>query len=248
MGSDMDTPRARPVVSSFRALLAAACATLVMLDARAGIQVVYGPLADSNLKAMLIRAKVGERIRQHLLSFAPNASLRLRIADCGAINAFYRGGVTHEIHLCGEMVAHLIGQRTFANGGSRVAGGAALWVASHELGHYLINAHRLPVLGREEDVADQVGLAVLLRSSISREGMIGAMRFLSHEPTQQDPGGVHSLDATRRVNLACWAYGTDPSRYGTLLHHIPSGRRIGCRDEASKMWRGLQEMRRVTGR
>lgn len=238
-------PSFRAVAALVAIPLASASATL----AHAGVEVVYGPIADETLMRQLKWGRVGENVRSHLLNFAPNASFTLRLADCGQVNAFYAARAGHrEIRLCSELLGHLIEQKGENQGASRreqrAAGGAALWIAGHELGHYLLHRHQLPFLGREEDVADQVGTAILLRSQLSREGVWGVIRYFSRDVAEQDAGDVHSLDATRRVNLACLALGTGQRTYESLTSLIPAHRVAGCKAEFEKFWRGIRALQR----
>jgi len=220
--------------------------------ASASVDIAYGPIADPQLAAGLKARRLGENLRAHLVAFAPKARFTLRIADCGSVNAFYHAGARgHEVRICTELVAHLIEQRAGqpvpVGPEAQVAGGAVLMIAGHELGHYMIHRYRIPFLGREEDVADQVGAAVILRSPLPRAAVWGAIRFFSRDAEVQDPGDVHSLDLTRRINLACWAYGTDPVKFADLANLIPDGRRGGCRNEAKKFWRGVVALQRRAG-
>ena len=179
----------------------AAVAIATSCRAVASIEVVYGPISDSNLRAALKERRIGEHLRSHLIAFAPTADLRLVIADCGIANAFYRhGGLVHEIQVCAELLDQFVRQQRDTGAGARGAGGAALWVTGHELGHYLIQRHRVPLLGREEDAADQVGFAIIMRSRIPSEALIGTLRYFDRSPEHQDPGDVPAGQGARRRN------------------------------------------------
>jgi hypothetical protein len=109
----------------------------------------------------------------------------------------------------------------------------------HELGHALIDVRRLPVTGREEDVADQfeVWQAVV---GLKNPDVVLSDAFdyqLSDETYEQADDDEHGRDAQRAINLLCWLYGSDPKGWRDLVDGDPltKYRAPQCRDE----WKAL---------
>lgn len=94
----------------------------------------------------------------------------------------------------------------------------------HELAHALIFMHDIPVLGKEEDAAD--GLANILLIEFFDEGAeiaISAADLFDLESEdivefeEADFWGEHSLDLQRYFSTLCYVYGSEPSKYATLI-------------------------------
>jgi hypothetical protein len=152
----------------------------------------------------------------------------ITINECGAENAFYTPQ-QHSITLCYELITHMADgingeyagtvspQEIFAS----ISGGT-MFILMHEVGHALIQELDLPVLGREEDAADQIGAYFLLHTSsrAATAGLSGALWFFRDNTllySQEHFSDEHSLGPQRQANLACWAFGKDPSQYAYLL-------------------------------
>jgi hypothetical protein len=174
--------------------------------------------------------------------------LRLETAECGTENAYY-SPKTRTIVMCLELVeATLVGLTRDRNRTStsesidRAAAGAITFVLLHEFGHALIHALNLPVLGREEDAADQISAYFLLNGDSGQAlfGLDGAMWFFRDKTllyTRQHFGGEHSVDPQRRINLACWAYGKNPDMYKwvTTTRQLPASRAPRCAREYAQL-------------
>lgn len=177
----------------------------------------------------LMRNRVLEGIAEKLSGqvFLPTPVV-ITIAECGNANAFYNPQY-RAIVLCYELIAQLSNgiQRTFQGKASpqeinaAISGGLS-FIFIHELGHALISVLDLPVLGREEDAADQIAAYLLLQSPGSSPpyGLAGALWFFRSDTlfyTRRHFSDEHSLGPQRQSNLACWAYGKDSVRYQYLL-------------------------------
>ena len=92
----------------------------------------------------------------------------------------------------------------------------------HELGHLLVDHHNMPVLGREEDVADNVA-SYLLLNDLSYENrrileesalswrLSGGSRGRSFDAS--DFYDEHSLDLQRSFQMVCMMVGRDPEAF-----------------------------------
>jgi len=88
--------------------------------------------------------------------------------------------------------------------------GPVIEVFLHETGHALFNLLRIPVLGREEDAADQVAAFMML--SLGEEtarSIIGGVAYHDAQSAELKPSSftkfanVHGLDAQRFYNVLC---------------------------------------------
>jgi hypothetical protein len=126
----------------------------------------------------------------------------------------------------------------------------------HELGHALIDVLQLPVLGKEEDAADN--LSVILMNDIWDEE--SAAEILTSDATsyalmaaQAEAGGeepvywdVHSLDLQRYYTVVCLFYGANPEMRAQLAKdlELPDERAEQCPEEyqqASDSWYAVLE-------
>jgi hypothetical protein len=111
----------------------------------------------------------------------------------------------------------------------------------HELGHALIDILELPVLGQEEDAADQ--LSVVLTHDLWEEDMAqavawsAALSFLlsAEDWAGEEPvwWGVHGADLQRHYTLVCLFYGANPEARGDFVteFELPEERAEGCPEE-----------------
>lgn len=121
----------------------------------------------------------------------------------------------------------------------------------HETGHMVIDIYQLPALGREEDVADQASVYLLLRPDdkgkidpkdvgaiLDSARWFEAMSTLAGgEVDDHDLADVHSPSRARMFNMVCWAYGADPEATGDVVAEdlLPEARAEGCQDEYQKL-------------
>jgi hypothetical protein len=87
----------------------------------------------------------------------------------------------------------------------------------HELGHALIDAYKLPVLGQEEDAADAFGAVIALKYLPQGfQVLVDTADYFSLADIGSqvnDPSlywNEHPLNAQRYYRLLCFAYGKDP--------------------------------------
>ena len=123
--------------------------------------------------------------------------------------------------------------------------GNLLFIFYHELGHGLIHKLDLPVLGREEDAADQIATLMLMDAGTDSVGgepvLTAAMGWLDSwhkrdgEADESDYFDEHSLDYQRYANIVCLVYGSDPDNYGHLVEEwdLPASRAERCPSDFS---------------
>ena len=121
------------------------------------------------------------------------------------------------------------------------------FVLFHEVGHALVDQWNLPVLGREEDAVD--AFSTIFMTEFVKRGdfaLAGADFFYylagTHKLSEVDFADEHSFDKQRAYSIACWVYGSNPSKYAYLRSVLPAERRVRCPGEYAqlkKAWLGL---------
>ena len=122
--------------------------------------------------------------------------------------------------------------------------GPTLEVFLHEFGHAVFDYLSVPILGREEDAADQFAAYLLLQfaKSDARRLMVGVAYSYnidaSQPSTKTNPfADEHGLPAQRFYNVLCMAYGADSRLFVELVEkgYLPKERAEGCADEYAQV-------------
>jgi hypothetical protein len=130
--------------------------------------------------------------------------------------------------------------------------GALYFIFLHELGHALIQRLDFPFTGREEDVADQFAVMLLLQQGEDGErAVLSGAQFFYDLARERDKSGQplqfwdeHSLEMQRFYNVVCWIYGANPFRYVGLVsgRFLPAERAARAGDEFQKMHRNWKRL------
>lgn len=178
--------------------------------------------------------------------------LTLTTAECGTPNAYYNQD-RYTIVLCLELVTYLtrgmlqdFGPASDKDSLKKTVVGAFLFVMMHEVGHALIHVLELPVLGREEDAADQIAAFFVLDSPDAEFALRGALWFFRAKTsvyTQRHFSDEHSLGPQRQSNLACWAFGKDRLRYQYAAKALLSQERaVRCSQEYKNLQSAVHQL------
>jgi len=201
--------------------------------------------AHQQIYELLKERRVLERFRAYLSPLRLPTTLILKADGCdGESNAWYEES-DHTVTVCYEYLDDVLKnapETTTAAGVTRKDAivGPAVEVFLHEVGHAIFNLLKVPILGREEDAADQVAdyLILHLDDDIARQVVAGIGYMYAHEMKEQTPGlqqfaNVHGLSAQRFYNLLCMAYGKDPKLFGDVVErgYLPESRADTCGDE-----------------
>jgi hypothetical protein len=150
-----------------------------------------------------------------------NGPIFIVVKRCGFENAFWDNVST--VVVCQELIENILRKRANAIQTGRIdpqiadmtAKGEAIFVVLHELGHALIDHHKVPFSGREEDTADQFAAYMIMKAN-DPNAYLGATNFFA-EPARmlrifgkQQLTDEHGLNVQRRAQLVCWGYGRDP--------------------------------------
>ncbi len=122
--------------------------------------------------------------------------------------------------------------------GERV-GAVNSFILEHEFGHALIANYELPVLGKEEDAADAIATALLLKAEGGAGYAAAAASFWADFSGRQEPPAVadyadaHSLDLQRAFDVLCWVAGSSEASFQEVaeLEALPESRLASCPQE-----------------
>lgn len=126
--------------------------------------------------------------------------------------------------------------------------GNVLFALLHEAAHGLIFDLGLPVLGREEDAADQFATVTMLdmKTEFTHRTLVNAAKYwLISDRRARDKGEVvsyydnHGLDLQRAYNIVCLMVGSDNERFEDLANEVnlPEDRQETCLfDHSNAQW------------
>jgi hypothetical protein len=224
------------------------------------VSIEYVPPDNPALLALfedLKREQFLEAIAEHIQGrFNLPTRLQVVLGQCDEANAFYvpdEKKIIKCLELLPFLVENLLRDRRLRRDEATaelVLGGAITFVALHEVGHAVIDIFRLPVLGREEDAADQISLYLLLTDpdkETRQYGVAGGLWFFraTRSPfTLQHLAGEHGLAQQRQANIACWAYGSDPVAFAWTLEagRLSQSRAERCAAEFGQLERAVRQL------
>ena len=169
-----------------------------------------------------------EKLQELLSPFRLPWTLELLLAECdGEADAMYSAGT---ITICYEYFDDLwdaMPASTTANGVVPIdtVTGPFVDAVLHEFAHALFDYLDIPVLGREEDAADQVSAFIYLQfpPAEARRLIMGTVFTYMLEvedtdaPTLEEYADEHGTTEQRRFNLLCMAYGHDPEQFKDVV-------------------------------
>lgn len=192
---------------------------------------------------------------EHLLP-AQSLTLKLIMRSCDEANAFYYSADKSIVYCYEELQDAQANFQQLQNQGPKqdrlspeeaqlFATGWSDFMFFHELGHALIDQLEIPMLGREEDVADQISTYIWVHREDSEAILNGTIYTFSAQDAEVDEETLadsHSLNAQRYYNLMCWVYGADPQRYSEAGEQLPEERREGCEGEYWQLENAIQQL------
>lgn len=121
---------------------------------------------------------------------------------------------------------------------------AFLHVLAHEIGHAMLREFDLPVLGSEEDIADDFATIYIYMTLPDRAEDIVSARALQHLADGVQPGmfSEYRSDVQRAGRSVCLLYGQDPDRFAGMAKRfgLEGKAEQNCRDfptEVGRSWR-----------
>ena len=197
-----------------------------------------------------------EKLQEFLSPFRLPRTLKISLAGCdGEADAFYGEDA---ITICYEYIDELwknMPAETTAAGIAPIDTiiGPLFDTSLHEFGHALFDMLNLPVLGREEDAADQVAAYIYLQlgKAEARRLIMGTAYAYKGEaeraaapPSLKEFSDEHGTPAQRAFNVLCIAYGADPKLFGDFVTkgYLPKKRAEACPDEYRQVSRAFETL------
>lgn len=208
---------------------------------------------DRQVKQEKLMERAADRLNRNLML---PYDITLRTKDCGEINAFY-DPQDRSVSVCYELMEHYY--RIFRSAGMSEQPAynkmfdAVRFAFLHEIGHALIDAYRLPVIGNEEDAADRCSSYICL-TELGDEGVRAslaaadgfAIESKSSAPESRNMADEHLLQEQRFYNTLCMVYGSDTDKYNFIVkeNYLPKERAVRCPAEYDRVvqsWSNLFE-------
>jgi hypothetical protein len=223
------------------------------------IRITYVPPANPAhrpIYELLKERRVLERMQEYLGHLLLPRTLLLKTEGCdGESNAWYEE-TDNSVTVCYEYLEEVLSyapKETTAAGVSRQDAivGPTIEVFLHEVSHALFAMLQVPILGREEDAADQLAAYALLQlgKEDARRTIAGVAFMYRREAQEQSPemkhfADEHSLSAQRFYNLLCMAYGAEPELFADLVAkgYLPKSRAEGCSGEYRQVAYAVQKL------
>ena len=200
--------------------------------------------------------RVLENLRVFLSMIRLPRILMLRLAGCDGDDDAWYSPEDLTVTVCYEYLEEV---RKLAPQAATPAGvtpenavlGPLAEVFLHEVGHALFDQLRIPILGHEEDAADQFAAFILVHLSpqTAREAMAGvawmyAQQAKDAQLSETSLADVHALSGQRFFNTLCMAYGADPGMFKDLIERklLPEERAEGCGDEYRQVAFAIQTL------
>ena len=205
------------------------------------------------IAAKMKERKVLEGAAEMLSALKLPKALTLKATSCGEANAWYdsdTGAITFCYELVRDFVKSASNSSKFNLTPEQAVIGPFMFIVLHETAHAVFAVLAIPVLGREEDAADQVAAyAATQLGGDFAERMLRAAAFMydsdsARKPGEDDFADVHGLDRQRFYNVLCLAWGSDPKRYAFAkeLGKLPDERAEGCADEYHQVRYAVQTL------
>jgi len=220
--------------------------------------VVYTPPSNElhqPLYERLKREQWLERMQAVLQVFRMPREVTLKVEGCGEVDAYF---TRRTVAVCYEYLQVVVrrieaGQLPAWVDREEALAGAFVDAMLHEYAHALIEHLKIPVLGREEDAADQMAAHLMLM--LGGKDAAGLVRGTAHlylswiSYFQSRPSSVlstgapsrearaHPTAAQRLYNIVCLAYGADRATYQALATAIdlPESRAEDCAEEYDRL-------------
>ena len=201
--------------------------------------------------------RVLEDLRDFLGALKLPKPLFIRTAGCGSQNATYNRD-NQTITICYELVSWihaLVPADTSQHGIAREDAivGAFVDILLHEIAHAVIHLFNLPVLGREEDAADQLAALIMLQfgEDVARRTITGTALLFQADAAQRQAArkkwesakdaasrltefaSQHGLPEQRYFNVLCIAYGRHRKQFADFINRgeLPVDRARFCKEE-----------------
>jgi hypothetical protein len=231
-----------------------------LLPPEGPVHVVYEEPKDpalNEIRSKVVARRGLERFRDLIGPFRLPEDLYIRAVSCDGIpNAyFFREKDIPTIRICYEYLKEVwdkLPKQTTPQGiePEDALIGQSVFALMHEFGHAVFDMYNAPVLGRQEDAADQFATYIMLQFGGEKAhrlirgaaySYIGFIKELKDNPKVTLPLAAFSSDhgspEERFYNLACIAYGYDPQIFHLVVDngYLPQQRAKVCKYEYSNL-------------
>jgi hypothetical protein len=202
---------------------------------------------------LLAEHQVLEKIRELLSPLRLPHRILLQTRDCDGISNAWSN--EDSVTVCYEYVNDIWKNAPAQTTPTGIAPidtliGPLLDVFLHEAAHAIFASLQTPLLGREEDAADQFSAYMMLKfdKDEARRLILGSAYQYKGDmasPTitikQQNFADEHGTPAQRFFNLLCTAYGSDPKLFADVVEKgfLPEERAVGCEREYVQLSRAF---------
>jgi hypothetical protein len=221
------------------------------------VRITYVEPINPNHQQIMERLKqrhVLEDMRDFLSPLRLPARLVIMVEGCnGTVNAWYSANTVTYCYDLIEYIRKSAPPVTTAEGitPEDAVVGPFVDIMLHELSHALIDILRIPVLGREEDAADQLAAFILLQfgKDTARRTLTGTARFWFTMASAQklqmsDFADVHGVPLQRFFNVLCIAYGAERELFEDFVQKglLPRQRAAGCQYEYQQIQHAYRQL------
>jgi Putative metallopeptidase len=207
--------------------------------------------AHEHIYRLMRERKVLERFKEYLSPLRLPRDLLLKVEGCdGVVNAWYDEDAVTVCYEYLDSILQNAPEQTTPTGVTRMDAviGPLVDVFLHETGHAVFDYNQVPILGREEDAADQFAAYFWLQADKRDVHRLLAgvayeyVRDAATSTEKKNPfADAHGLPMQRFYNVLCLAYGSDPKFFEQLVTdgHLPADRADGCEDEYAQVKRAM---------
>lgn len=201
------------------------------------------------------QARALEKLQNLLAPLRLPRRLLIKTEDCdGVSNAWYEEDA---VTVCYEFLDD-IWKNVPAAATANVAPvdallGPLIDVFLHEVGHAVFDYWQTPILGREEDAADQFSAFIMLQFDKSEARRLIQGNAYQYAGDIRSPvvvqslrhfADVHGTPSQRYYNVLCIAYGADPILFGDFVASgkLPKDRAEGCEFEYKQVANAFEKL------
>jgi hypothetical protein len=204
-----------------------------------------------------------ETVQQIFAPFRLPTQLMIKTIGCdGLVNAWYdREDSRPTVTICYEYLQNILQslpKDTTPAGitASDASLGQFFWIVTHEVGHAIFDIFDVPILGRQEDAADQFAAYIMLQFGKERaRKLVGGAAWAFKEyikDYRQNPkvqvqlagfASNHGQPEERFYDLMCMAYGADSVLFADLTADgwLPPSRAPSCKNEFKTLTHAFQK-------
>lgn len=222
------------------------------------IVIEYGPAeepAHVAMRKVLQEHKILEQFRDFLGMLILPRQLTLKFDSCeGEADAWYESTL-HQVTICYEYIEELrqkAPKETTEDGVTPEDAviGPVMEVVLHETAHAVFHILELPILGREEDAADQFAALMLLQMGpdTARRTIAATAHMYWREaeesvPEATDFANSHSPPLQRFYQLVCIAYGSHEELFDYVREkYLEPERADECPEEAASLKKSFAKL------